>query len=315
VPSTRRRLVDGLASSKLAIVLGVLACGLLAISSLAVPDPRSKDRLPFSESFEVFLDPVQAKFWWFYALVAVFSVYTLNATLGTWRSWSARRAPGSRDRRFWGTVLMHLGLIGALGAHLGAGLTAAVEDTAVVSARPTPVAGRTLVLTAYRPVVNADGSPRTAFAEVEVDGRARTLSYNEPLWFDGFTRWLLLQGAEEATTGARFLVGGEPVDLAPGETAERDTRSLALLYVSVHPTLRSPMARVAVDGGTAQWVPVGAAFGEDLALVGLRTEPVVSVLLRRNVGVPILFASMAVFTLGIVLFLGGRRRVVSPREP
>jgi len=191
-PLHENRLFAALASTRLGIVLGFAVAGLLALSSLMVPDPRGKDPLPFSESIRAFVDPPSPEFWWFYLLVAAVLAWGVNGVFGTWRTWIVRA--GVRDLRFVGVFLVHLGFLVALLAHLVAGLTAGVEERVVLSSIPTEVAGRSLRVVDVRTAENPDGSMRSLVATVDLgNGKEGTLGYNQPLFFDGFTRFLLLQ--------------------------------------------------------------------------------------------------------------------------
>jgi len=191
-PLHENRLFAALASTRLGIVLGFTVAALLALSSLMVPDPRGRDPLPFSESIRAFFDPPAAEFWWFYLLVAVVLAWGVNGVFGTWRTWVVRA--GRRDLRFAGVFLVHLGFLVALLAHLVAGLTAGVEDRVALSSVPTEVAGHSLRLVDVRTAHNPDGSLRSLVATVDLgNGEVGTLGYNQPLFFDGFTRFLLVQ--------------------------------------------------------------------------------------------------------------------------
>jgi len=303
------RAVALLASTKLAIVLGFTACGLLAWASWVVPPPRSREALPFSESFAVFFDPVQARYWWFYALFAVITLYAVNAILGTARSVLRRRARGQLDQRFLGVTGLHLGLIGALFAHLFAGLSAGAELSAVLSDEPTPIAGHELALISYSPVSNPDGTLRTATARVSVDGVERNLAYNQPIFFDYFTRYLLLQGEQELPGGEPAMsVDGRLEPVRPGAVYQRPEGVVRVERLSSGAALRFPMLSVRVGDAPATWLAPGQRILPGLAYVDGAGRTGLSVVLRRNDGVPALFGAMVVFMIGLGAFALSLRR-------
>lgn len=302
--SPASRVLDALASTRWAVGLGLAAAALLATSSAFVPDPRGKDPLPFSESFDAFF-PMQPQFWWFYALFAVLTLYTLNAAASILRAALRRRV---WDLRFWGVTLMHLGAIGALLSHVAAGLTAGVEGSAILGSTPVEVRGRTLRLASYETILNPDGTLRTAIASVEVDGRPRRLAYNQPLWFDQGRRTALLQGERETMGAPRLSFTGRSVDAPVGSRVETPLGPVEVLGISQHESLRAPMVRMSVAGGPGRWVAPGTPLGAGVALDRFGSETGVLVVLRRNDGAPPLFASMIVFSGGMGLFLWGRRQ-------
>lgn len=303
------RLVRSLASVRVGIVLGFAASALLAASSLTIPDPRGEGAMPFSESFEPFLASFEPRYAWSWALAAVLFLFALGVLLSTLRSLVLRRR-GTWDMRFAGIVLMHIGVIAGLVTHLAAGLSAKVEETAVLTRAPTPLASRTFVLVDVERQVNPDGSLRTATATVTVDGDRRTLAYNEPVFLDGMRRFVLIQDVRQAAGPSAFTVAGEELTVAPGETFGPAGAQWVLGRTSVHPSLRAPMAVVrpadAPDGW--RWIAAGSELAPGLTFQGVLPEPAVAVVLRRNDGVPILLGASGIFTLGLISFLIGRRR-------
>ncbi len=296
-----------LASVRVAIVLALATSALLGVASLLLPSPRGKDALPFSESFTTFLEPVSPEYWWFYLLFVLFTGFTINAIVGTLRSWLVHKQRGAR---FVGVTLMHLGFIGALFSHLAAGLTAGVEQGALVGSEEVVVGGHPMRLTSWNPVQNPDGTMRTATADVVVDGEPTTIAFNQPIFFDGTRRFLLLV-AESVTGGPPvFDVAGVQTEVKIGEDLTTPSRTYEVLQVSNHPSLRAPavLLRSKEPDGTERWFVAGKAIDSQTGFLGQRPEPAISVVLRRNDGIPILLSSMAVFSLGILLFLWGRRR-------
>jgi len=186
------RVVRSLASVRLGIVLGFAASGVLALSSFTIPDPRRGEPLPFSESLEPFLGSFQPRYAWFWPLAGLVAVFGLNVLLSTLRTSFLRRRDAWTPA-FAGVVLMHIGVVLGLVTHLAAGLSAKVEETALIGRVATPVAGHQLALLDLKPELNPDGSLRTLKATVGVDGERRTLAHNDPLFFDGWRRFVLIQ--------------------------------------------------------------------------------------------------------------------------
>jgi hypothetical protein len=185
-------LVRTLASVRLGIVLGFATSGVLALSSFTIPDPRQGEPLPFSESLEPFLGSFQLRYAWFWPLAALVVVFGLNVLLSTLRTALLRRRDAWTPA-FAGVVLMHVAVVLGLVTHLAAGLSASVEQSALIGREPTTVAGRQLALVDLKPELNPDGSPRTVRATVSVNGEHRTLAHNEPLFFDWGRRFVLIQ--------------------------------------------------------------------------------------------------------------------------
>jgi hypothetical protein len=57
-----------------------------------------------------------------------------------------------------------------------------------------------------------------------------------------------------------------------------------------------------------RWVAAGESLGPGVSFDGVMPEPGLAVVVRRNDGIPILLAASALFSLGIALFVIGRRR-------
>lgn len=303
------RFVRSLSSIRLGIVLGFAASALLALSSLTIPDPRGGEGLPFSESFEPFLASFEPRYAWFWPLAAVLALFASSLVLSTLRSSFLRRRD-AWDRRFAGVVLMHLGVVVGLLTHVAAGLSARVEQGALLTRAPSLVAGRALALLDVTPVVNPDGSLRTASATVTVDGQRRRLAYNEPLFFDGMRRFVLIQEVREVAGGAAFRVGGERRVVASGERFGPEGAGWVLGRISAHPSLRAPLAlvRPADDPEAWQWLAPGQSPGSGVVFDGVAPERALAVIVRRNDGVPVLLVASAIFCVGLGLFWAGRRR-------
>lgn len=173
--------------------LGFATAALLVLASFFVPDPRKKGALPFSESILPFLDPVDAKYWWFYLLLGVTLLWGLSGLAATLHSALRRRG----DLRFVGILLMHLGFLGGLGAHAVAGFGTAVEAAATLGSAPTELGGHVIRVLEAEILEHPDGSTRGLRARVTVDERETTLGYNDPVFLDGFRRWILVQGPKE----------------------------------------------------------------------------------------------------------------------
>jgi hypothetical protein len=302
------QLVRSLSSIRLGLGLGFAASALLALSSLTIPDPRGGKGLPFSESFEPFLASFELRYAWFWPLAALLGLLALNVLLSTLRS-ALLRPRASWDLRFAGVVLMHVGVVGGLGTHLAAGLSAEVEQSALLTATPRSLAGRSLSLADLAIQTNPDGSLRTASATVMLDGERRRLAYNEPLFFDGMRRFVLIQDVRQvAGSRAAFTVSGEQhtVD-AGGSFGTRQSRWL-LGRTGAHPSLGAPMAlvRPADSPDAWRWIAPGQSLAPGVVFEGVLPERALAVVVRRNDGIPILLGASALFSLGLVLFVLGR---------
>lgn len=307
------RVVRSLSSIRLGIVLGFAASALLAVSSLTIPDPRGPRPLPFSESFKPFLAAFQLRYAWFWPLVAVLVLFGLNLLLSTLRSAFLRRRK-AWDLRFAGVMVMHLGVIAGLVTHLAAGLSSRIERGALVTRKPTALLGHTLRLVHLSLETNPDGSLKTASATVSVDGKRRTLGYNDPLFFDGMRRFVLIQDVRQRPGGtASFSVAGGQKTVAPGEAFGPAGAKWVLGRISSDPTLRMPMVLVRPAGapGRWQWLSAGQSPAPGVRFEGVTPERALVVIVRRNDGIPVLLAASAIFCLGLALFLFGRRRAAS----
>jgi len=306
-------LVRSMASIRLGIVLGFAASALLALSSLTIPDPRGGNPLPFSESLEPFLASFELRYAWFWPLAALLFVFALNVLLSTLRSSLLRRRE-AWDLRFSGIVLMHVGVVLGLVTHLAAGLSARVEQAALLSRTPTPVAGRSLALVDLTPTLNPDGTLRKVTATVSVDGERRTLAHNDPLFFDTLRRFVLIQDVRRVGGAAVFSVAGQRTSVMSGEDFGTATERWVLGRISSHPSLRAPMVlvRPASSPETWQWVAAGQSLAPNIRFEGTMSENALAVVVRRNDGIPVLLAASAIFSLGLALFLFGRRRRAEP---
>lgn len=303
----QNRLYAALASTRVGIVLALLVTVQLMASSLFIPSPKSRDRLPFSEDLTFFLDAPWDRYPWFWLLAGTTALLALSTTLGATRALLLRAAGGRLDRRFWGVTLMHLGFLVGLGAHLLAGVSAGVEGQVLLGPEPTAVGSHTLRLVEGSLRHHPDGSLRAIDALVQDEaGRRIRIGFNRPFFYDGYRRWALVQGAQPSGAVPVFEVAGEARRATVGDGLPGGTREWTLLRVSNNPTLRNPMVALVDASGETEWVSPGWSDGE-LRLAGFEEALVVSALLRRNDGIPPLLAAMAIFTLGMGLYLAGRR--------
>lgn len=308
-PSQRRwydhPAIAALGSVRVSVVLGFATAAMLGFSSFFVPNPRGPGALPFNESIAPFFDPVAPKFLWFYALLAVTFAYGVNGLFGTVRNLAQRYAAGTVDLRFSGIFLMHSGFVLALIAHLIAGFGTEVEGRYLLSHAPTEIAGRTVVLRDALEILHPDGSLRTFTSTLDFGGGdLRTLGYNAPVFFDGFRRWILVEGPEQVPGGApEFTVDSTPATVdAHGGIGVGAVR-YTVVRVSQHRSLNAPMVQVEpVGGGPATWLGPGFTTDDGLRFEGLGDELGVSVVVRRNDGLPLVLVATAVFAAGLALF-------------
>lgn len=299
-----------LGSVRVSLVLGFATAGMLIVASFFVPSPRGPGALPFDESIVRFFTPIAGTYAWFYALLAVTFAYGVNGLFGTWRNLSQRVASRTFDRRFAGIFLMHLGFVIGLVAHLVAGLTTAVEGRAVLSSAPVELAGRSLRLLDAMEIPNPDGSLRTFTSHLDLGGGdVRTLGYNDPVFFDGFRRWILVEGPQEVPGDPVFSVAGAPAPVDEAGALVVGEAGSAAHYVvqrvSRHASLPVPMVQVRrVDGagGPAQWLRPGSATADGLRLDGFARGLGVAVVVRRNDGLPLVVIASALFLVGLVLY-------------
>ena len=303
------RLVRALSSVRLGIVLGLAGAALLGVASLLLPSPRGPQALPFSESLLPFFEPVSARFWWFYGLLAVFVLFALALLLSALRT-SLLRGRGGWNLHAVAVLLMHLGVLGALASHLLAGFSAGIEESGLITREGVQLAGHHLRLVQLERETHPDGSLRGVRARVLVDdGTTRVLAYNRPLFFDGLTRFVLIERLVDVPGAARFQVGADVIVVAPGERFEGEGGPYRLEAINTHPSLRAPMVQVRslAAGATStpaepRWLAPGWRVTPTLRLLGLESAPVPAVLVRRNDGLPALLAASVVFCVGIALF-------------
>lgn len=302
--------VAWLGSVRLSLVTGFGTSALLLAASFFLPNPRGPDALPFSESIRGFFPP-RAEYAWFYLLLGWTALYGLNGLFGTWRTWRLRRASGGVDRRFVAILLMHLGFLGGLGAHLVAGFGSAVEERATLSSTPTQLAGRTVRITDAEATENPDGSLRGYTARLDLgDGDVRRIGYDDPVFLDGLRRWILVERPTDSGDAPRFSVDGAV--LAPGADGSVDSGGVRwkVLRVSHDASLRAPMVLLQrADGAEpAAWLAPGMRTSTGLAYLGLVDEPGLDVVVRRNDGLPLVALASLVFSLGLVLYAADARR-------
>jgi hypothetical protein len=99
--------------------------------------------------------------------------------------------------------------------------------------------------------------------------------------------------------------------LAPGRPFGTEGAQWVLGQINTHSSLRAPMAVVRqADAPDAwRWVSAGQSVGPGVRFDGVMPEPALALVVRRNDGIPILLAASALFSVGLVLFLLGRRRL------
>lgn len=301
------RLFAALASPRVGVVLALLVTVQLMASSLFIPSPKSRDRLPFSEDMTFFLQAPWERYPWFWLLALSTALLALSTALGALRAFWLRAAAGRLDARSWGIGLMHLGFLVGLVAHLQAGWSAGIEGQVLLGPEPTPVGTHRLRLVEGSLRHTPDGSLLAIDAVVEDErGRRQRLGFNRPWFYDGYRRWVLVQGAQPSGAVPVFQVGGQPVRASAGQRLEAGGATWTVQRVSTNPSLRTPMVALLDPQGQPVWVGPGWSQGE-LRLVGFDPALVVTALLRRNDGIPLLLVAMAVFTLGMGLFVAGRR--------
>lgn len=297
-------IVLAVGSVRASVVLGFTTAALLGAASFFVPNPRSRDALPFHESVRVFFDPVDLKFTWFYLLLVATFFYGVNGLVGTLSGGAQRHARGTFDLRFSGIFLMHAGFVLALVAHLVAGFGTDVEGRYLLSSQPVEIAGRTAVLRDPTEVHHPDGTLRTFTSTLDLGGGdLRTLGYNQPVFLDGFTRWILVEAPKPAPGAPAFTWHGAAIQVGPDGRFQRPDVPYELVRVSMHRSLKAPMASLRpLGGGEMSWLGPGMTTDEGLRFDGLSESLGVSVVLRRNDGLPWVFVASAVFAAGLALF-------------
>ncbi len=295
-----------LGSVRVSLVLGFATTAMLILSSFFVPSPRGPGALPFDESIVGFFQPVAVKYTWFYALLAVTFAYGVNGVFGTWRNVAQRLASRTFDRRFSGIFLMHLGFVLGLVAHLIAGIGTAVEGRALLGSAPVKLAGHTLRLVDAQEIPNADGSLRSFTSHLDMGGGdVRTFGYNDPVFFDGFRRWILVEGPQEVPGSPVFTVSGAAAPVDGDGAYVAGEAHYVVQRVSHHESLAAPMVqlrRIDAGGGAAEWVRAGSATAAGLRFEGFTQELGVAVAVHRNDGLPLVILASAVFLLGLGLY-------------
>lgn len=303
---SERGWIATLGSVRASLFLGMGVAILLVVASFCVPNPRAEGALPFNESIRVFFTPVSLKFTWFYALLAVTAAWGVNGLFGTWQT---LRVHTTRDRRFVGIVLMHVGFLVGLVAHLAAGLGTAVEGQALLTSTPTEVAGRTLRVLEAEEILHPNGALRTFTSTVDFGGDVRRLGYNDPIFFDGFRRWILVQAPKEVGGRPRMTFDGNVVAPAADGTWTVGGSRYEVARMSRHATLKAPMILLQrVGSDTADWLGPGMTNAAGLRFDGLDAELGVMVVVRRNDGLPFIGVASVIFLVGLGLYAWGMAR-------
>ena len=202
MPSEVRGRDPWIASQGLGIICAQATVLLLAVGSLvlaATKDGVSADiRM---DDIRPFFEPMSPWHAWFYALLAVLSLYAVNTAWCTTLSVTRRWRAGQRHAGAYAAALMHVGFLVGLVAHLVGGLggqelgQVALDD----QLRPLgPGLGDAQArLVSLEQDQHPDGSPKRVFARVEVhddgDVQIRPLAFNRPLTRGQGSQLMLLQ--------------------------------------------------------------------------------------------------------------------------
>ena len=315
----RPRLLARLRSQGLGVLCAQLAVLLLAIGSFVIAATRdgASAELRLDEIRPFFESPALAHSW-FYLLVPVLGLYSLNTLLCTWDSTLRRWRAGQRSPRHHGPALVHLGLLAALLAHLVGGLASSERAPLLLGADWQALGdGRHARLRELRTERFKNGQPRQVYAELELRApqgpvRQQTLAYNQPLssgW--GAKLWLLAGQRHEPLV--QLTSGTERCTLARGRSCMIGKLRLTLtaLYPGGH-WGNIPAARLFAEiGGQSSQFFLKPGESESLPghrplrLEGIKTQSLVVLRQRSAPGNPLaLLASLLL--LGGCLLMGRR---------
>lgn len=293
------KLLQPLASMKMGIYSGLLTASLLMLASFFVPDPRSTEAFPFSETLIPFFDPLQWRFVWLYLLIAGTSMYALSTTAHVVLGIVLVR---NKNQRWWAIWCMHIGFLLGLATHLVAGLSAGDLGGMVLGKQRTEWRGHTLQLEDVQRTLFPNGRMRTLQASVLVDGTRKTIGHNNPLFFNWGTEYLMMN--REATLNALLVknLDGVQEEYAEGSLIPSD--NAILVRISNHPSLRRMMVQL-VDQNTGQgnWYALGSTLPSGSLLEDVTKRAGVALLAKRNAGLPLLLLSSLLFVLGLMLYL------------
>jgi hypothetical protein len=218
--------VSWLRSQGLGVLCGQATVLLFAIGSVVLGATRDDASADIKmDEIRGFITTPSVVHTWFYLLVAVVALFALNLLLCTWDTVVSRVKAGRWMPSVYAASLVHVGVLVALAAHLVGGLWSREEGQVVVGEEFSALGdGRLARLVALRIEPQADGSPKSVQATLELRSEAQELStevlgYNEPL-SAGLGSELILLVRPLVAPGARGGMRGDAVLLrrrvAPG---------------------------------------------------------------------------------------------------
>jgi len=235
-PSLPSRLHRALVSQKTGVVCAFAAAALLGLGSfVADRRPDVYGGLAFDD-LRFFFHPWRPAHVWLYALVVVFALWAASTLLCTWDTAVARVRGRVLRPSAWGSSLVHLSFVLALGAHLWAGL-GAESRMHVVGSAGTEIGGARYRVLDVEQKSWPNGMPREAKATLErtAGGTTSTVTvgFNQPIVEQAGARELLLGRYGRARSGTVMRIGGELLPMRPGELVvtlqQRDNPSVPLV--------------------------------------------------------------------------------------
>ena len=300
------RLHDALVSQKTGVVCAFAAAALLGLGSfLSDRRPDLYDGLAFDD-LRFFFHPWRLAHTWFYAVVVVFGLWAASTLLCTWDTVVARVRGRVMRISTWGSSLVHLSFVLALGAHLWAGL-AAESRLHLVDSTGTEIAGAIYRALDVEQKLWPNGMPREAKVRLERTAgqttTALTIGFNQPVVLEAGARELLLGRYGRRVTGAVLRVDGERVTLQPGESTAAGGRTITLEKVHGSTKLRVPVVAVRIGGtpGSRTMLPLDPSSTADPAFVDLAYSAFVTLQERHNPSVPLVLVVAGLLALGVVL--------------
>lgn len=309
-----------LRSQGLGVVCGQLTVVLLGVGSviLAKTGEGASAGIHFDD-ITAFFAPVAWVHWWFYALLAVLTLYALNTVLCTWTSVRLRLTHKVGDPTAWAATFMHVAFLVALLAHLVGGVWTTDLAPVLVAGEWTPLGdGRQARVTGLEQTFTAAGRPKEVQATVEVQDAAgavstRIVGYNEPL-SDGLgsSIWLLEQagtidGAMTFSSGPYRCVTqrGIPCLLGTAQlgvlnvTESPGAKRVMVATVRLRTTAGARLAAIAEGGSTT--LPGGGV----VRFEKMNVSHAVQLRGRSAPGNPLLLLAALLMSTGLVLM--GRR--------